>query len=444
MQEVVDDFNASQDRIRVEYSSVSQINRKLMLAIGGGNPPDVAGLFGNTLAVYAENNALTPLDKLAAENKVTKGDYIDVFWEICNHRGHLWGLPSAPASLALVWNKKLFREAGLDPERPPQSIAELEEYNEKLARRDGNGRLVAAGLLPSEPGWWPAIWGWWFGGDLWDGQRITANSPENLAAMDWIASYPERFGARDLLSFRDGFGNFASPQNAFFTGRVAMVLQGPWIQNFIRDFAPDDFEWGAAAFPSSDPAKSGEVTLVETHVLVIPAGAKHPREGIERRRLVADRWERAAAARVLPARHARDERRRRIAAVGCAREQAIAERRVALDASAREREAVDDAAAHYHRTARPQSARRQHPSGSYAPRPPPERSAPQAPPPPQQQQQRPPSRSVSPRHVAPGGPRDPSPRDPRPEAASRRGADFRSRKYATTGQPRMVGLIAQK
>ena len=115
-------------------------------------------------------------------------------------------------------------------------------------------------------------------------------------------------------------------------------------------------------------------------------------------------------------------------------------------ASAREREAVDDAAAHYHRTARPQSARRQHPSGSYAPRPPPERSAPQAP----QQQQRPPSRSVSPRHVAPGGPRDPSPRDPsprdaRPEATSRRGADFRSRKYATTaGQPRMVGLIAQK
>ena len=280
MQEVVDDFNASQDRIRVEYSSVSQINRKLMLAIGGGNPPDVAGLFGNTLAVYAENNALTPLDKLAAENGVSRDDYIGVFWDICNHRGRLWGLPSAPASLALVWNKKLFREAGLDPDRPPQSIAELEEYNDKLASRDENGRLVGAGLLPSEPGWWPAIWGWWFGGDLWDGERITADSPENIAAMEWIASYPERFGARDLLSFRDGFGNFASPQNAFFTGRVAMVLQGPWIQNFIRDFAPPDFEWGAAPFPSSGPEDEG-VTLVETDVLVIPAGAKHPREAFE-------------------------------------------------------------------------------------------------------------------------------------------------------------------
>jgi multiple sugar transport system substrate-binding protein len=58
MQQVVDDFNTSQDRIRAEYSSVSQINRKLMLAIGDGNPPDVAGLFGNTLAVYPEKNAL--------------------------------------------------------------------------------------------------------------------------------------------------------------------------------------------------------------------------------------------------------------------------------------------------------------------------------------------------------------------------------------------------
>lgn len=289
MRDVVDDFNASQDRIFVEFSSVSQINRRLMLAIGGGNPPDVAGLFGNTLPVYAENNALTPLDRMAEEAGIRGDGYIDVFWKICHHRGHLWGLPSAPASLALVWNKKLFREAGLDPDRPPASIAELEEFNDRLARRTDDGRLAGAGLLPSEPGWWPAIWGWWFGGDLWDGEMITADSEENVAAMEWIASYPQRFGARDLLSFYDGFGNFASPQNAFFTGRVAMVLQGPWIYTFIEDYAPEDFEWGVAAFPSADPEELGEVTLVETDVLVIPAGAKHPQEAFEFIRYVNSR-----------------------------------------------------------------------------------------------------------------------------------------------------------
>jgi ABC-type glycerol-3-phosphate transport system substrate-binding protein len=173
MRAVVDDFNRSQDRIWVEFSSTSHINRKLMLSIGGGVPPDVAGLFGNTLAVYAENNALTPLDRLAREAGIHGEDYVPIFWDICHHLGHLWALPSSPACLGLVWNKRIFRENGLDPDRPPASIRELEQINDRLVRRDAQGRLQSIGHLPSEPGWWPAIWGWWFGGDLWDGKRIT-------------------------------------------------------------------------------------------------------------------------------------------------------------------------------------------------------------------------------------------------------------------------------
>ncbi len=279
MEKIVADFNASQDHIFVDYSSVSQMDRKLMLSIAGGVPPDVAGVFGRTIQVYAENNALLPLDKYAKAAGLTHDSYIDVFWKICNYREHLWGLPSAPACLALIWNKKLFREAGLDPEQPPRSIAELEQFNEKLIKRRPDGRLASCGYLPAEPGWWPEIWGWWFGGALWNGtDQITANSPENVAAFRWIESYPKRFGARDLLGFCDGFGNFASPQNPFFTGRVAMVLQGPWIYTFIKNLAPADFEWGVAPFPSADPEKLKDVTQVETDALVIPAGAKHPQE----------------------------------------------------------------------------------------------------------------------------------------------------------------------
>ena len=282
MRAVVDDFNASQNRIFVEFSSVSQIDRRLMLATAGGVPPDVAGIWSKSLPVYAENNALTPLDRLAEEGGVRRDQYIDIFWQMCSYRGHLWALPTTPGSLALVWNKKLFREAGLDPERPPQSLAELEQFNEKLVKRRPDGSLAAVGFLPAEPGWWNEIWGWWFGGELWDGRKaITANSPENVAAFEWIASYPRRFGVHDLLAFRDGFGNFASPQNPFFTGRVAMVLQGPWIYNFIKNFAPPDFEWGVAPFPTADPARFQNVTQVETDALVIPAGAKHPKEAFE-------------------------------------------------------------------------------------------------------------------------------------------------------------------
>jgi ABC-type glycerol-3-phosphate transport system substrate-binding protein len=282
MRAVVDDFNSSQNGIFVDYSSVSQMDRKLMLATSGGVPPDVAGIYGRALPVYAENNALTPLDRFASEGGITADHYIDVFWKICSYRDHLWGLPTTPACLALIWNKKLFREAGLDPEQPPRSIAELEQFNEKLVKRRPDGRLASCGHLPSEPGWWNEIWGWWFGGELWDGSHtITANSRANVASFEWLESYPKRFGAQDLLAFGEGFGNFASPQNPFFTGRVAMVLQGPWIHTFIKNLAPADFEWGVAPFPSADPDRFKDVTLVETDTLVIPAGSKHPSEAFE-------------------------------------------------------------------------------------------------------------------------------------------------------------------
>lgn len=279
---VVDDFNRSQDRIHVELLSVSQIQRKVMLATAGGNPPDVAGLFSTEIPIYAENNALTPLDPYIEQYGLNRGDYIPIFWDINEHRGIMWSLPSMPMTTALHWNKKMFREAGLDPDRPPRTLKELEAFNEKLLRRDGNGRIVQIGHSPAEPGWWRYFWPIWFGGSLVgaDGE-ITADAPANLEAGEWLASYPERFGAQELLAMREGFGTFASPQNPFFTGRVAMVLQGPWMYNFIRNFAPEDFEWGVAPFPCAEDAPLAYRTNAEADVLCIPAGAPHPEEAFE-------------------------------------------------------------------------------------------------------------------------------------------------------------------
>ncbi|GAB4175474.1 MAG: hypothetical protein Fur0032_15250 [Terrimicrobiaceae bacterium] len=196
MRAVVEDFNASQDRIFVDYTSVSQITRRLMLAIAGGVPPDIAGIWEYDLPVYAENNALTPLDRMAREAGITGGDYLPVLWGLCRFRGHLWALPTTPSSTALIYNKRMFREAGLDPEHPPQTIAELEAMNERILRTGPGGRILKIGHLPEEPGWWNSLWGTWFGGPLVDGERILANSPENLAAYRWVESY-RRF---DVLS----------------------------------------------------------------------------------------------------------------------------------------------------------------------------------------------------------------------------------------------------
>jgi ABC-type glycerol-3-phosphate transport system substrate-binding protein len=308
MQAVVNDFNTSQKRIFVKYLPVSTIDQKLMLATAGGNPPDIAGLWTHSIPSFAEKGALTPLDKLVRESGLRQDDYIPVFWDLCHYRGFMWALPSTPATLGLHWNKKLFREAGLDPDSPPRDIAELERMNEKLTivdiLRDGelmripygeltdaeketkDFDLVQAGHFPNIPGWWNQMWGFWFGGSLWDSNRtITANSSRNVEAYNWVKSYPDRFGIENMRTFGASFGNNASPQDPFLSGQVAMVLQGCWMQNFVDKFAPE-LEWGAAPFPSIDRTNLAVVTIAESDILVIPKGARHPREAFEFMRYV--------------------------------------------------------------------------------------------------------------------------------------------------------------
>ncbi len=311
MQAVIDDFNAAQNRIWVERMTVSQIDQKFTLAVSGGDPPDVVGLWSFSVNDFAEKGALLPLDSALARAGITREHYTPVFWELCGYRGHQWALPSTPGSLALHWNKQLFREAGLDPERPPTSLAELDRMAEQLTvvrvRRGGelvtvrfpelteaeksshDFEIIQMGHLPQEPGWWIALWAYWFGGRLWDGERrITVEEPPVQEAFAWMASYAEKYGVDNIRMFGASSGNFSSPQNPFLAGRVAMELQGVWMYNFIEKYAPH-LEWGAAAFPSVDPAQWPAVTLVECDVLVIPKGARHPREAFAFMRYVNTR-----------------------------------------------------------------------------------------------------------------------------------------------------------
>jgi ABC-type glycerol-3-phosphate transport system substrate-binding protein len=294
---MVEAFNKKYEgKIQVELLTVSQIERKLLVAIAGGNPPDVAGSYAFCVCPYADRNALTPLDDLLLEAKITRKGYIPVFWDMCEHRGKMWALPTTPATVALHWNKRLFREAGMDPERAPRTLQELDEFAEKLTRRDKDGNLAQVGFLPQEPGWWNWAWGSWFGGRLWDGKsRITAYVPPekrdegmrelgrhmdaNARAFEWIESYSRKYGVDGIRRFASGFGNFSSPQNAFLSGKVAMELQGVWMHNFIEQYAPG-MEWGAAPFPSA-VAGLENVTVADADVIVIPRGSRHPKEAWE-------------------------------------------------------------------------------------------------------------------------------------------------------------------
>ena len=109
---------------------------------------------------------------------------------------------------------------------------------------------------------------------------MTFDSPENVEGYRWVESFPERFGAEELQRFQSGVGkNFDSPQNPFFTGKIAMVMQGVWMANFIAQHAPD-LEWGAAAFPTAVPGLY-DAAIADCDSICIPSGARHPEEAFE-------------------------------------------------------------------------------------------------------------------------------------------------------------------
>jgi len=308
MGRVVDAFNAKEREharaepsyrpIEVEMVTISAIEQKLLIASAGGNPPDLAGIYSFMMPSYADKGALTDLTERAKRDGIERSQYVGRYYDLAVHRDKLWGLPSTPASVALHWNKRLFREAGLDPEKPPETLEQLDEMAEKLTRWEvtlpsgekqikvgylpdvpgSQKRLLQVGFLPMEPPWWSYGWGFVFGGKLIDGDKITAASPENIQAYEWLASYSKKLGVDSVQRFRSGFGSFASAQNPFLSGQLAMEIQGVWMYNFIKKFA-DGMLWGAAPFPApaAHPERRGTANA-EVDQLIIPTGSQHPDE----------------------------------------------------------------------------------------------------------------------------------------------------------------------
>src|SRR5207248_932846 len=145
----------------------------------GGNPPGLAGFWSNNTFTFADMGALIPLDDYIARDHFDTSKYIDVYIQYCQYRGKTWCLPTTPATVALHWNKDLFKakaekltEAGLDPNRPPRTLRELEQYAEMLTvRDDATRKIIQMRFLPTEPGWWNWAWGNYWGGKLYDGDK---------------------------------------------------------------------------------------------------------------------------------------------------------------------------------------------------------------------------------------------------------------------------------
>ncbi|MFG2937592.1 ABC transporter substrate-binding protein [Streptomyces sp. NPDC048282] len=139
--------------------------------------------------------------------------------------GKVYGIPRTGYSMGLIYNRKLFQQAGLDPDQPPTTWDEVRADAKKIAAL-GNGTVGYADYSAQNQG------GWHFtaemyaqGGDVVsaDGKSATVDTPEghavlqNLHDMRWT---DDSMGSKQLLIIND-------VQQMMGSGKLGMYLSAP-------------------------------------------------------------------------------------------------------------------------------------------------------------------------------------------------------------------------
>jgi len=130
---------------------------KALTAHKAGNPPVLSVLLSTDMFSLIDEEAIVPFDDLAggADGATWIKSFFPAFMENSQTGGktsnvQTWGIPFQRSTIVLYWNKEAFKEAGLDPEKPPATWAEEQEMAEKLTKRDGAGNVSQWGMqIPS-------------------------------------------------------------------------------------------------------------------------------------------------------------------------------------------------------------------------------------------------------------------------------------------------------
>ncbi len=149
------DFQKENPGIKVNpiYSGTYQESIvKALTAHKSGTPPVTSVLLSTDMHTLIDEDAIVPFDGLAtsAEDKAWLNSFYPAFMANSRTGGKTWGIPFQRSTVVLYWNKELFKEAGLDPNRPPANWKEMAEYAQKLTKRDASGNTSQWGVqIPS-------------------------------------------------------------------------------------------------------------------------------------------------------------------------------------------------------------------------------------------------------------------------------------------------------
>ncbi|PMC02131.1 carbohydrate-binding protein [Microbacterium sp. UMB0228] len=276
MTELVAEYNASQDDVRVEIdtSGVDVVSASFVR----GNPPDIMlANYNYEVARFVQRCALTDLSDTEAAAGIRE-DLQPLMDQYGSCEGRTSALPYSVMAASVIYNKQIFAEQGLEV---PQT------WDELLAVSD---RLREAGIDPFYATFkddWTVGQGWYdyaVGGSLdvlaffdalaAEGTDVGPDSEVSFEKdfaepMDRMMVLADEYTNEDAASRAYGDGNLA-----FAKGEAAMYLQGPWAFSEIAKTDPD-LDLGTFPLPMTDDPDDLAVRVNMDLAVMIPEESRH-------------------------------------------------------------------------------------------------------------------------------------------------------------------------
>jgi multiple sugar transport system substrate-binding protein len=251
-------------------------NGKLLAAINSGDVPDIVVSDAPTQSyALATQGAFEAIDDALAQigfdpSRANQGLLPYMKW-----KGVTYIYPQNTDITLLFYRTDLFQEAGLDPAKPPKSIAELDDYAQKLTVRNGQD-ITRYGFIPwLDAGADPSTWTFQFGADVYDENtdKVTLANASVARVYQWQRQYAQTADPERMRSFTSALGAAFSPDHAFMQGRVAMTVIGNWFCEALRQYAPS-LPYQVAPVPTYSSDIYGSCALAG-NVFFVPKGAKN-------------------------------------------------------------------------------------------------------------------------------------------------------------------------
>ncbi len=260
-----------------------EIHDRVIAATAAGTPPDSyrgwAWIVGD-----AAIGALTNLQPYVDAAGVDLEDFWPATLNQMRYRGEVHAMSISTIVQFLYYNKDRMREAGLDAESPPTTIAELDEMGAALNDIGDDGEILRLGFAPTVPSKHVWDWGAAHGSQYWDESEgnIAVDEEAMITLLNWYKGYAEEFGAENLQAYAatyggNGFGR-NTPQGIYYTGLITFWVLGSWSFNDMGEYGPD-VDFGVVPIPTLEGADDATPGTSVGNMYFVPANCANPDGG---------------------------------------------------------------------------------------------------------------------------------------------------------------------